>query len=371
MGGWSASRIGDLGIGCLAVAGAVDFALLGAPGTALAAAAWTLPLWARRAAPLLAPLTSVGLHCLVMLLTPALPITGTPFVVLATACWLLGLHNPPRKALPAVVVAAALTVPALSPPTFGLAADTLLLMGTPGLAGVVVARNRRAAALLDTVIDDLRRSGPHTLRAAVADERARIARELHDLVTSSVSAMTLQAGAARLLLDIDPQRAREPVAAVQEAGRDALTELRQLLEVLGADGDVRTGAGAAPQPGLQAVPALLERARRAGLEVRFDELGERVRLADGVELAVYRILQEALHNVLKHAGPARVRAVLRHRPGVIELEVHNDGPTHPAATGGHGLVGMRERVALYGGDLVAGPVPGGYRVRACIPVAAP
>jgi signal transduction histidine kinase len=153
---------------------------------------------------------------------------------------------------------------------------------------------------------------------------------------------------------------------VQEAGRDALTELRRLLEVLGATGGA--GAAAAPQPGLQAVPALLDRARQAGLEVRFDELGEPGRLADGVELAVYRILQEALHNVLKHAGPTRVRAVLRHGADALELEVRNDGPTDPAAPAGHGLVGMRERVALYGGDLLAGPVPGGYRVRVRIPV---
>jgi signal transduction histidine kinase len=367
---WSSQRVGDLGVVSLTIAGAVEFTLLGAPGLAPAAVAWTLPLWGRRVAPLVAPLTSIGLHCLVMVFAPAAPIAGTPFVVLATACWLLGLHNTPRRALPAVVAAAALTVPALAPPTLGLGVDTLLLMGTPAAAGAVVARNRRVAALLGTVVDDLHRSRPETLHAAAADERARIARELHDLVTSNVSAMTLQAGAARLLLDIDPQRAREPIGAVQEAGRDALTELRRLLEVLGATNGVSGQAPATPQPGLQAVPALLDRANRAGLQVRFEEVGERRRLADGVELAVYRILQEALHNVLKHTGPTRVSAVLRHEPGVLELEVHNDGPTgSTTAEDGHGLTGMRERVALYGGDLLAGPVLDGYRVRARIPTA--
>jgi len=206
-------------------------------------------------------------------------------------------------------------------------------------------------------------------RAAVAEERRRIARDLHDVVAHSVSVMTVQAGAARLLLDEEPKRAREPLLAVEETGRQALGEMRRLLGILRrAEGK----AALAPQPGLARLDDLVAQARAGGLPVELTVEGERAALPPGVDLAAYRIVQEALTNARKHGGPARAHVALRYGREALELEVTNDGGASANdGSGGHGLVGMRERVALYGGELEAGPrASGGYAVRARLPVEA-
>ena len=180
--------------------------------------------------------------------------------------------------------------------------------------------------------------------------------------------MTVQAGAARLLLGEDPSRAREPVLAVEETGRNALAELRRLL---GAIRPEESEAVTAPQPGLARLDELLDRTRHAGLPVDLVVAGEPRVLPPGVDLTAYRIVQEALTNARRHAGPAHAHVLVRYGIETLELEVTDDGrtPPRPSDGDGHGLVGMRERAVLYGGTLDAGPRPeGGYAVRVHLPV---
>ena len=210
-------------------------------------------------------------------------------------------------------------------------------------------------------------------RLAVADERARIARELHDVVTHSVSLMVVQAGAARRVLETSPDQAKEALVTVESTGRQALVEMRRLLGVLRTEDDA-TGA-LEPQPGIDQLGTLLTGIRSAGLPVELVVEGEARPLPAGVDLSAYRIVQEALTNILKHAGPARAEVRLRYGSDALEVRVADDGrggTGQPADAGkepGHGLVGMRERVALFGGELRAGPgQSGGYAVTARLPV---
>jgi signal transduction histidine kinase len=208
-------------------------------------------------------------------------------------------------------------------------------------------------------------------RAAVAEERARIARELHDVVAHSVAVMTVQAGAAETLLASDPGRAVEPVRAVQETGRQALAEMKRLVGML-REGDEEIGL--APQPGLAQLGALVAEAREAGLAAELEVRGAPRPLPPGVELSAYRIVQEALTNAIKHAECRNVRVAIRYAAHDLELEVADDGRGAPDGGngGGHGLVGMRERVAVFGGSLEAASAgTGGFVVRARLPLEAP
>ena len=210
---------------------------------------------------------------------------------------------------------------------------------------------------------------------AVAEERRRIAREMHDLVGHSVSVMVVQAGGARRILDKDPDRAVEAAVRIEATGRAALAEMRRLLGILGA-GDSGS-ATFAPQPTLDAIGPLVERAIAAGLKANLHVEGERRPLPAGAEVAAYRVVQEALTNALKHAGAARTDVLLRWHPDALEIVVADRGPapgrrygdTAELPSGGHGIVGMRERMKVYGGELTAQPRPdGGFVVRARIPV---
>ena len=201
----------------------------------------------------------------------------------------------------------------------------------------------------------------------VVEERTRIARELHDVVAHRVSLMTVQAGAARTIATDDPEKAAEAMGAVEQAGREVLGELRHLLGVLrpDAEGDLF------PQPGLIDIPHLVDEFNEAGLEVTLSVHGEEVELPVRVELAVYRIVQEALTNALRHAGPdARAMVRLEADGEGVRIEVTDDGiGATPGVNGGHGIVGMRERAQLLGGSFHAGPGPrGGYSVSAYLPV---
>ncbi|MBD0328689.1 MAG: sensor histidine kinase [Thermoleophilia bacterium] len=239
----------------------------------------------------------------------------------------------------------------------------MYVIGTASWAlGRAVGERGRRADELELRAERLQRRH----ESAVAEERARIARELHDVIAHSVSVMTVQAGAARVLLDETPERAREPLLAVEETGRQALAEMRRLLGILRGDEEP---AALVPQPGVAELGSLVEHVRRAGLPVQLVVAGEAQPLPPGVDLAAYRVVQEALTNALKHAGPARAEVALRYLPGALEVVVTNDGRVAANGRAGHGLVGMRERVALYGGELEAGPRgENGYAVRATLPL---
>jgi len=203
-------------------------------------------------------------------------------------------------------------------------------------------------------------------REAVVEERARIARELHDVIAHHVSMIVIQAGAERRVLDGDGGT-REVLETIERIGRGALTEMRRLVGMLRSDGPDPL----APQPGLGDLPTLVEQVRASGLPVELHVEGGRRDLPVGIELSAYRIVQEALTNALKHAGEARASVHVRYGQDSLELEIVDDGAgeAEPVASGGHGLVGMRERVALYGGRLDAGRRSGGgFAVRVLLPI---
>jgi len=208
--------------------------------------------------------------------------------------------------------------------------------------------------------------------AAVAEERARIARELHDVVAHAVSVIVLQARGGRRVLDDDPAEARAVFDTIEQTGKQALVEMRRLLGLLRADdGELAL----APQPSLGQLNRLAAQVREAGLPVEVAIEGEPVELPPGVDVSAYRIVQEALTNALRHAGPASARVLVRYGADELELEITDDGPGSVNGDGdgdggGHGLVGIRERVVVYGGDLSAGSRPGGgYALRARLPLA--
>ena len=201
---------------------------------------------------------------------------------------------------------------------------------------------------------------------AVAEERARIARELHDVIAHSVSVMTVQAGAVRRLLQPGQERERLALEAIESTGREALTEMRRLVGLLRRQGTVPDFS---PQPSMRAVDVLVGTIREAGLPVELAVEGEPRELAPGVDLAAYRVIQEALTNALKYAGPARAWVTVRWREDEIEVEIANDGSSEATGDGtGHGLIGLRERVALVGGTIESGPrAGGGFVVTARLP----
>jgi signal transduction histidine kinase len=213
-----------------------------------------------------------------------------------------------------------------------------------------------------------RRAREHTqTAAAVADERVRIARELHDVVAHAISVIVLQARGARRMLDVDPAETRTALDTIERTSEQALTEMRRLLGVLrSADEDVAL----APQPSLRHLDALAAEIRASGLPVDIDVEGEQRDLPPGVDVSAYRIVQEALTNALKHAGPARASVRVRYGADALELEVADDGAgTGNGGGSGYGLAGVRERVTVYGGDIEAGAGPrGGYTLRARLPL---
>jgi signal transduction histidine kinase len=290
------------------------------------------------------------------------------------------------SAIPAGVVVALYTVSAhcdrrtavrAGLATGTLLIPTLLLVGGAAYAVPVAAllaigwvlgdnlRTRRAYLReVEDKAERLEREREENARRAAAEEQARIARELHDVIAHNVSVMVVQAAAAGDVFDSQPAKAREALASIEHTGREALTELRRLL------GAVRTDDGKVPQPGLGRLPALLDQVRAAGLAVDLTTEGEQRQLPLGVDLSAYRIVQEALTNTLKHANARRAEVVLRYADDELAIDVTDDG-RGPTTNGdqGHGLIGMRERVSLYDGELTAGPrAEGGFKVSARFPI---
>jgi signal transduction histidine kinase len=331
----------------------------------------TVPLAFRRRYP-------VGAFCLIMaaVLATHTRTTTVTFAAVLFAAYSAVLYSPYRRLALFSVFSAAVIVtaafPDTTPPVPARFTALLVLLPTAAVAAAMRTWRRRAGDSAERL--RLAQAGHEAqTRRAVEAERARIASELHDVVTHNVSVMVVQAGAARRVLDSSPEQAREALLAVEGSGRTAMGELRHLLGLLApATGqENEEDATLVPQPGLGQVRALVDRVRAAGLRAELVTGGARV-LPPGVDLAAYRVVQEALTNVIKHASGAE--AVIRLVYGESELVITVTDDGRPAGygergAGGRGLIGLRERVGLYGGALDAGPRPGGgWRVRASFPL---
>ena len=305
-------------------------------------------------------------------------------VAIVILLYTLAAYRPRRLSVPGLgicLIGSAVAVAVWRPLTTSLLDWIItgaIIFAGPSLIAWVLGdsmRYRRAYyANLEDRAARLERERDAQARIAAVAERARIARELHDVIAHNVSVMVVQADGASYALGTDPARAREALAAISATGRQALAEMRRLLGVLRREED---GAGSerAPQPGIGELGELLDQARGAGLPVSFTVEGDAQPLPGGVALAAYRIVQESLTNTRKHAGPVTSASVLlRYSPDAVLLTVSDDGTgdlggtVQPGALG-HGLTGMRERVAVYGGSVTAGPrAGGGFEVVATLPL---
>lgn len=302
-----------------------------------------------------------------------MPYTFAGFLIALTAVFLLGMQEDRRQALIGlgVALAALAIIVAADPAPVG--ADVViipLIFVMVWLFGFGLSRKLEEAREAEERAAQVELRRAEEARAAVAEERARIARELHDVVGHAVSVMTVQASGVRRLLTPDQEREREALLIVEQTGREALAEMRRLVGVLRRPEEA---PALAPQPSLQHLERLVEQAREAGLPVEVQIQGEAIELPAGVDLTAYRLVQEGLTNAMKHANATRAEVIVRYGPDGVELTVSDDGrgsSDGKAESGGHGLVGMRERVAVYGGELETGPSPGGgFTLHARLPKA--
>jgi signal transduction histidine kinase len=372
-------------------------------GTLVAAVLTTAPLAFRRIYPITAFCVILG-----AVIGSNGHTTTITYAAAIFAAYSAVVYSPYRRAALLSVLAAAVIVTAAYPNTTPPVPErfTAMLILLPTVAVGVVIRVWRGRARESA--ERLRRAEQEheaETQRAVALERARIASEMHDVVTHNVSVMVVQAGAARRVLDSSPDDAREALLAVEASGRTAMTELRHLLGLLAPSGEAEAVAGEtpeapvpvepgiagsaalAPQPGVARIPALLARVCEAGMPVELSvdaPAGTTPALPPGIDLAAFRVVQEGLTNVMKHAGPARTLVRLQYRPRDLLITVSDDGPPPGAApaapaaapgpgagpgSGARGLIGLRERIAVYGGELDAGPRPGGgWRLTARIPL---
>jgi signal transduction histidine kinase len=296
-------------------------------------------------------------------------------LVAVIAMYSVAAHGPLRPALVAaavwVVGGALATAQESNRSVWEFIGNYLFLLAFlalgPWLVGWAQRRRQLRAGVLEDRAAAAERDSRELAQAAVAEERLRMARELHDVVGHALGVIVVQAGAERATLSEPRGSTHETLLTIERTGRDALNEMRRLLELMRRDDET---VALAPQPSLAGLPALAEKVRAAGLPVEVQTEGEPRALAPGVDLAAYRIVQEALTNVLKHASPARARVLIRFGELGLELEITDDGPG-PATErngGGHGLIGMRERVALHHGSMRTGARPeGGYAVTVRLP----
>ena len=300
-------------------------------------------------------------------------VAGYPLVILGLAPLVLAYtaaaELPRRQAVVALVAIEVAMVVALIPgdtDTSTIVGDGFALAAA-WLFGDTARRRREVLELHRERAEQLERTQDEVARRAVAEERLRIAREMHDVVAHSMSVVAVQAASGRLVVDTDPERARQALVAIEQTSRSALDEMRRLLGVLRRDD--AGGAAREPAPGLGELDRLVAETVAAGIPVSVRVEGDRRALSPGADLTAYRIVQEALTNVRKHAPDARAAVVVRYDGAGVTVEVSDGGgaAARPMGTG-HGLLGMQERVALYGGTLDAGPVPGGgFRVVATLP----
>src|SRR6266540_247468 len=329
-----------------------------------AALLMTLPLAFRRRAPFAVAVVVMG-----ALVFEALAIGSAPTPDSQLVGWLLAIYSVAAHC--GRVAAAAGGVVSLAAGLVWIGFDDflfpLVVFGGAWVAGRLVRQRQLYADAVEQRLAALEREREANARAGAAEERARIARELHDLLSHSVSVMVVQAAAERSALGSERAAPGEALEAIERTGRQALAEMRRLFALLRSDAP----AERAPQPTLDELDRLVGKVREAGLPVELRIQGEPGVLPPDVALCAYRIVQEALTNVLKHAGPATASVVVRYGCDALELEVADDGRGALDSDPGHGLAGMRERIALYGGELAAGTRNGGgFVVRARIPVTA-
>jgi signal transduction histidine kinase len=371
------------GVGAVGLAAAGVLVVVRHPdavdGRMVGAVAFTIGLclpvaWRRRAPAAVLAVTALSAVGLAVIDRPSLPAVLTP----ALALYSLAAAAPRRASAVGLGFALLATATALL-----LARQSVTYLTASGLALVTAwavganARTRRAyLAELRARARRLAADRDRSARLAAAAERQRIARELHDMVTHNVTVMVISAGAARMVADADPDRLRAELASVEQLGRQTLTELRRLLGVLRADdaADPRE-----PQPGLARLDALLARTREAGLPVELVVEGRARPLPQGIDVSAFRIVQEALSNTLRHAGDCSARVEVGFGDTELRLAIlddgrgdaarHDDAARPDQEATGHGIVGMRERVAMIGGDVHIGSANGGgFAVRATLPL---
>jgi signal transduction histidine kinase len=292
--------------------------------------------------------------------------SALPPVAMVVAVYTVAASLPRYEALVAAATAtAAATIALLGLGDFNRAASDLIPLVGAWVLGDNLGTRRAYTRALEERAERLEREQEAERARAVAEEQARIARELHDVIAHNVSVMVVQAAAANDVFDTRPERAREALHAIEASGRTALAELRRLLGVVRGD-----GADFTPQPGLDRLDELVAQVRAAGLAVAVSVEGAPRPLPAGVDLSAYRVVQEALTNTLRHAGATRADVALRYGDGELDVEVRDDGAgTGNGAGSGRGLIGMRERVAAFGGSLETGtPSSGGFAVSARFPL---
>jgi signal transduction histidine kinase len=370
--------------GVLAVAAAaVGFALLAAalpfdPGSPRSVAAYllvaahTLPIAVRRRFPL--PALAWALATGVAFAALGLNLVALSFTILVYV-YTAAAHCPRRVSLAGLAATEAVQVLIwlASPGAIGDGGTLVidgLIMAAAWWLGDGTRRRQEAAVAAQERAAELEQAREELARRAVTEERLRIARELHDVVAHSMSIIAVQSGVGVHVLDSQPEEARKALVAVEATSRQALVEMRRLLGVLRQEAEPR--GSLAPAPGLAEVETLAAEVARAGVRVEVRIEGTPAELPAGLDLSAYRIVQEALTNVVRHAGPATARVAVRYAPDRVAVEVVDDGRGGEVAgqdRSGHGIAGMRERAALYGGTLEAGPLPGGgFRVAAILPL---
>ncbi len=333
----------------------------------------------RRKAPVAALITSTVLLIPYWVLDYVDPATSIVVLLLLYAA---AAHGPRPAAARAAFACGAILVVVMTIGVFSAEEDlpaiavvaNLVIFGTAWILGDSL-RNRRAyLAEVEARAVRAEQDRAADMAQAVQAERDRIARELHDVVAHSVSVMVVQAGAARRVIETHPDQTTESLGIIESTGRSALDELRRLLGVLrDPDANGRTDPALEPQPGAGDIDDLIAQWQQTGLDVRLETSGSATDLPSGIGLTAYRVVQEALTNAMKHAGPAEVVVRVSYRDREVDLEVTDDGrglqPGASELSTGHGLLGMAERVDLFGGSLHAGPRPGGgFRVAATLPL---
>ena len=345
------------------------------PVLAVAGIFFVLPLLFRRQFPLAAPCVCLVAFTLAATIDPS-GLNRIDFGALAAIAVLMALGTV-RDGEGAVVglaigMTAVIYVQSRFPDTTTSdLVGALVFFGGAWLAGRALATRADQTRELRARVDQADRARAVAVEQAAADERSRIARELHDVVAHSVSVMVVQTSGVRRLLREEQRREREALLSVEQIGRQALTEMRRMLGVMPTSAE--TAAALAPQPGLQHLDDLIAKIEAAGLPVTLRIEGEQLQLPPGVDLSAYRIVQEGLTNALKHAHGSQAEVVVRFDDRTLHLEVADDGAGGEGVPGelGRGLVGMRERAALYGGTLEAGPRDGGgFVLRADLPIEA-